>query len=58
MIFISRMKETEHFMRYLKSKGVFVLRMDAFKMNEMKDIELENWIMSGLESIGSELSTR
>jgi hypothetical protein len=43
--------------KYLKSKGVFVLRMDASRMNEIEDIELVEWIMSGLESIGSELST-
>jgi len=44
--------------KYLKSKDIFVLRMDAFRMNEMKDIEVEDWMMSGLELIGSELSRR
>jgi hypothetical protein len=44
--------------RFLKSKDVFVLRMDASRMNGMSDIEIEEWVMSGIDSIGSELSNR
>jgi hypothetical protein len=44
--------------RYLKSKDVFVLRIDASRMNGMNDIEIEEWVMSGIDSIGAELSNR
>lgn len=30
--------------KYLKSKGVFVSRIDTFVINKMKDIELEEWV--------------
>jgi hypothetical protein len=41
--------------KYLKSKGVFVFRMDVFQMNKMKDIEIEEWMLRIISSIGSEV---
>jgi hypothetical protein len=41
--------------KYLKSKGVFVFRMDVFQMNKMKDVEIEEWILRIISSIGSEV---
>jgi hypothetical protein len=37
--------------KYLKSKGIFVFRMDISRMNQMKDIELEAWILSSISSV-------
>jgi len=44
--------------QYLKSKGVFVSRIDTFMMNDMKDIELEEWISQAISeaSISSQIS--
>jgi hypothetical protein len=41
--------------KYLKSKGVFVFRMNVFQMDNMKDIEIEEWILSIISSIGLEI---
>jgi hypothetical protein len=38
--------------KYLKSKGVFVLRMDVSRMNQLKDIELEEWILRSISLAG------
>jgi hypothetical protein len=32
--------------------------MDVSRMNGMNDIEVEEWVMSGIDSIGQELSNR
>jgi hypothetical protein len=37
--------------KYLKSRGVFVLRMDVSRMNQMKDIELKEWILRSISMI-------
>jgi hypothetical protein len=42
--------------KYLKSKGVFVLRIDVSRMNQMKDIELEEWILRSISSVGLKVS--
>jgi hypothetical protein len=39
--------------KYLKSKGVFVFRMVVFQMDKMKDIEIEEWILKTISSLGS-----
>jgi hypothetical protein len=44
--------------KYLKSKGVFVLRMDMSRMNQMKDVEIEKWILRSISSIGIEVYKR
>jgi hypothetical protein len=59
MVYIIEMRKKKLFCKrkdkYLKSKGVFVFRMDVFQMNKMKDVEIEEWILRIISSIGSEV---